>query len=194
MLKGPVKTTSGTSLPDHTADGPSPQSTAGIPSHDATTLNGVPVNILEFRTIISMLDHARGPKPFKIKDSENPRGDDVHRQELKLCSAFAALSVMRTEIVSVVTKPMINTQQVIVYAQYPEYMPSPARQSTLFDRSPRLLSVFFSYFTFTANPDYSAKGKDRPKEVSLNNPQDLCPGWENGVSDRQILEYIEDSR
>ena len=196
MFKGLVKTTPGpsSSLPDHTADGPSPQSTAGVSSHGATTSNVVPSNILEFRTIISMLDHARVPKRFKIKDNEKLKGGDTRRQELKLCSAFAALSVMRTEVVSVVTKPTPNAQQVIVYARYPEYKTSPAQQNTSPGQAPSALSVLLNCFTFTANPDYSAKEKDRPKEVSLNNPQDLCPEWKDGVKDKEILEYIEHSR
>lgn len=184
--------------------GPQPEGTIGVSSHGATTSNAVPQNILTFRTIISMLALTQNAKNFEIQKSANDRlpSGDTRRQELKICSAFAALAVMGTEVVAVVTKSTVDALEVIVHAQFTENETSPTRQGSLpavADKAPEVGNRFptFNLFSFTLNPDWSAK--DLPKKVSLNNVEDLC-NWEGdasereNISDREILTYIEQAR
>ena len=182
--------------------GPQRKGSIGASSHGATTSNvvtTVPRGILTFRTLISMLALSQREK-FELEKSPSDTllPDDIRRQELKFCSAFAAVAVMKTEVVSVVTKTTTDAVQVIVYAQYTKSKTSPTRQDPLpivANTEPaNRKNHRFGSFTFTINPEWGAKNP--PRTVSLDDVEDLCD-WEGGdktISDEKILEYIAQAR
>jgi hypothetical protein len=72
-----------------------------IPLH-RSLLNGVPRNILAFRTITTMLTQIQQNRPFKISDIVGM--SDMERQELKISNAISTVAVANHDIVAVVAK------------------------------------------------------------------------------------------
>ena len=76
---------------------PSRDTTAGIARNPP--LNGIPKNILAFRTITKLLSLIQQERAFRALQ---PRSEDNRRLELKLINALATVAVIEHEVVAVV--------------------------------------------------------------------------------------------
>jgi len=79
------------------SDSPPEPSPAGIARNPP--LNGIPKNILAFRTITKLLSLIQQERAFRALQ---PRSEDNRRLELKLINALATVAVIEHEVVAVV--------------------------------------------------------------------------------------------
>ena len=82
----------------------SSKSSLNVLSHDRDAPSeGIPQNILAFRTITTLLQIIQQEQPFKIIEDERKLSDS-DRRELKLSSAFSTVAVANHEVVAIVAK------------------------------------------------------------------------------------------
>ena len=93
---------------------PSRDTTAGIARNPP--LNGIPRNILAFRTITKLLSLIQQERVFEVSYSRGILLPE-DRLELKLTNAFSTLAVIEHEVVAVVTKHTRELLQVIACTQ-----------------------------------------------------------------------------
>lgn len=82
----------------------SSESSLNVLPHDRDAPSeGIPQNILAFRTITTLLEIIQQERPFKVIDDERKLSDS-DRRELKLSSAFSTVAVANHEVVAIVAK------------------------------------------------------------------------------------------
>jgi len=106
--------------------------------------NGIPRNILAFRTITTMLACIQQERPFKFS-LNNSKISGAQQRELKISNAFANLAVAKHDVVAVATVQSPDELNVVACSHSDSNDESPPSPS------PSGLSRYLDFF-FTKNP------------------------------------------
>lgn len=96
---------------------------------DTSPSEGIPKNILAFRTITKLLSQIQQDRVFQVLQSGPKPLSKLQRQELKLSNAFSTVAVMDHEVIAAITKRTPDSLDVMCAPinDAPPITPSPSR-------------------------------------------------------------------
>jgi hypothetical protein len=148
---------------------PSPDTPPGIPLPTSPP-DGVPRNILAFRTITKLLSLIQQEQAFRV-NRENSLADD---QQLALSTAFATIAVIDHEIVAVLTKITYEEIEVVCAAQTSigdtSIEATPIEATPIEGRSIKSALMRSFAFIVTKNPRKDESRKDEPPIPQTGGP------------------------